>query len=62
MDFFRVKNCNTICDCFIIRFIIKKVSVCDCSRRNETKDMVELRQILYELYPMLDAEAHNRSI
>ncbi|KAG5606909.1 hypothetical protein H5410_028401 [Solanum commersonii] len=32
------------------------------ARRNETKDMVELGQLLYEVYPMLDAEAHNRSI
>ncbi|KAF5950259.1 hypothetical protein HYC85_012252 [Camellia sinensis] len=37
-------------------------SVCDYSRRNETKDRVELGQLLYEVYPMLDALAHNRSI
>ncbi|PWA85923.1 putative enoyl-CoA hydratase 1, peroxisomal [Artemisia annua] len=30
--------------------------------RNETKDAVELGQLLYEVYPVLDAEAHNRSI
>ncbi|WOL03763.1 hypothetical protein Cni_G12483 [Canna indica] len=31
-------------------------------RRNETKNRVELGQLLYGVYPMLDAKAHNRSI
>ena len=33
------------------------------TKRNETKDTVELGQLLYEvLYPMLDAEAHNNRV
>ena len=43
-------------------YLYNQKSVCDCSRRNETKDRVKLGQLLYEVYTMLDAEAYNRSI
>ena len=47
---------------FLFLLSLNQKSVCDCSRRNETKDTVELGQLLYEVYPMLDAEVHDRSI